>query len=137
MSTEQNKAVVRRFMQEVLVKQNYSILDEVITTDYVNHGMPGMAISGREGLLGMQSMLSKQFPDLKMSFDILDMIAEGDKVVVRALTRVKNAGKEVSGEGLGEYRLVNGKIVEDWPLTGARELMMQVGIRMPESQTGR
>ena len=65
------------------------------------------------------------------------MIAEGDKVVVRALTRVKNAGKEVSGEGLGEYRLVNGKIAEDWPLTGVMELMEQVGVRMPASQTGR
>ncbi len=136
MSIDQNKAVVRRFMQEVLVKQNYSILDEVITPDYVNHGMQGMAISGREGLLGMQSMMSKQFPDLKITIDILDLISEGDKVIVRAITRAKNAGKEVSGEGLGEYRLVNGKIAEDWPLTGAMELMAQVGVRMPMSQTG-
>ena len=136
MSTEQNKAVVRRFMQEVLAKQNYSILDEMITQDYVNHAFAGMAKSGRDGLQAMQSMLSTQAPNLKISFDILDMIAEGDKVVVRAITRAKNAGKEVSGEGLGEYRLVNGKIAEDWPLTGAMELMAQVGVRMPMGQTG-
>ncbi len=136
MSTDQNKAIVRRFIQEVLVKQNYSILDEVITPDYINHAMPGMAKSGREVLLGVQSMLSTQAPGLKFDFEILDMIAEGDKVVIRAITRAKNAGKEVSGEGLGEYRLVNGKIAEDWPLTGAMELMAQLGIRMPMSQTG-
>jgi len=50
---------------------------------------------------------------------------------VRATVRVTNAGKEAAGSGLGEYRLANGKIVEDWPVSGAAELMQQVGIALP------
>jgi predicted SnoaL-like aldol condensation-catalyzing enzyme len=45
MSTEQNKAVVRRFIEEVLNKQNAALVDELFAPDYVNHMMPG----GREG----------------------------------------------------------------------------------------
>jgi hypothetical protein len=44
---------------------------------------------------------------------------------------VTNAGKEATGSGLGEYRLANGKIVEDWPLSGSADLMQQVGVTLP------
>ena len=72
------------------------------------------------------------FPDLKWDFSIEHLIAEGDYVVVRATMHVTNAGKEATGSaGLGEYRLANGKIVEDWPLSDAADLMQQVGVTLP------
>ena len=127
MSTEQNKAVVRRFIEEVLNKQNAALVDELFAPDYVNHMMPG----GREGFKQFFPMLRSAYPDLKMEFNIERMMAEGDYVMLRAAVRVTNAGKEATGSGLGEYRLANGKIVEDWPLSGSADLMPQVGVTLP------
>jgi predicted SnoaL-like aldol condensation-catalyzing enzyme len=127
MSTEQNKAVVRRFIEEVLNKQNAALVDELFAPDYVNHMMPG----GREGFKQFFPMLRSAYPDLKMELNIERMMAEGDYVMLRATVRVTNAGKEATGSGLGEYRLANGKIVEDWPLSGSADLMPQVGVTLP------
>ena len=127
MSTEQNKAVVRRFIEEVLNKQNAALVDELFAPDYVNHMMPG----GREGFKQFFPMLRSAYPDLKMEINIERMMAEGDYVMLRATMRITNAGKEATGSGLGEYRLANGKIVEDWPLSGSADLMPQVGVTLP------
>jgi predicted SnoaL-like aldol condensation-catalyzing enzyme len=127
MSTEQNKAVVRRFIEEVLNKQNAALVDELFAPDYVNHMMPG----GREGFKQFFPMLRSAYPDLKMELNIERLMAEGDYVMLRATVRITNAGKEATGSGLGEYRLANGKIVEDWPLSGSADLMPQVGVTLP------
>ncbi len=41
MSTEQNKAVVRRFIEEILSNQNAALVDELFAPDYTNHLVPG------------------------------------------------------------------------------------------------
>ena len=127
MSTESNKAIVRRFIEEVLNKQNAALVDELFAPDYINHMMPG----GREGFKQFFPMLRSAYPDLKMELNIERLMAEGDYVMLRATVRVTNAGKEATGSGLGEYRLANGKIVEDWPLSGSADLMPQVGVTLP------
>jgi predicted SnoaL-like aldol condensation-catalyzing enzyme len=66
-----------------------------------------------------------------MELNIERLMAEGDYVMLRATIRITNAGKEATGAGLGEYRLANGKIVEDWPLSGSADLMPQVGVTLP------
>jgi predicted SnoaL-like aldol condensation-catalyzing enzyme len=127
MSTEENKAVVRRFIEQLLNKMDDALVDELLAPDYVNHVVPG----GREGFKQFFPMMRSAFPNLKMSYSIERMMAEGDYVMIRATGHVTNAGKEASGSGLGEYRLANGKIVEDWPLSGAFELLQQVGVTLP------
>jgi predicted SnoaL-like aldol condensation-catalyzing enzyme len=127
MSTEQNKAVVRRFFEAAISTMDTALVDELFAPDYVNHMMPG----GREGFKQFLPMLRSAYPDLKMEYNIERLLAEGDYVMVRATMRVTNAGKEATGSGLGEYRLANGKIVEDWPLSGATDLMQQVGVTLP------
>jgi predicted SnoaL-like aldol condensation-catalyzing enzyme len=127
MSTEQNKAVVRRFVEQVLNTGDTTLVDELLAPDYANHIAPG----GREGFKQFIAMMRSAYPDLKWNFDIKRMLAEGDDVMMRATAHYSNAGKEATGEGWGEYRVVNGKIVEDWPLSGAAELMQQVGITLP------
>ena len=127
MSTEQNKAVVRRFMEGTLSTLDIAQVDELIAPDYVNHMMPG----GCEGFKQFRSMLRSALPDLKMDIKVERLMAEGDYVMVRATVHLANAGKEATGSGLGEYRLANGKIVEDWPLSGAAELLQQVGVALP------
>ena len=127
MSTEQNKAVVRRFIEEVLNKQNAALVDELFAPDYVNHMMPG----GREGFKQFFPMLRSAYPDLKMEFNIERLMAEGDYVMGRATMHVTNAGKEATGSGLAEFRLANGKIVEDWPIANVPEVLQQVGVALP------
>jgi predicted SnoaL-like aldol condensation-catalyzing enzyme len=106
---------------------NTALVDELFAPDYVNHMMPG----GREGFKQFFTMMRSAYPDLKMEFNIEHLMAEGDYVMLRATMRVTNAGKEATGSGLGEYRLANGKIVEDWPLSGSADLMQQVGVTLP------
>ncbi len=127
MSTEQNKAVVRRFIEEVLNNHDLALVDELLSPDYVNHLAPG----GLEGLKQFNTMLHSAFPDLKAHSSIEHLIAEGDYVVARITSHITNAGKEATGSDLSEYRLANGKIVEDWPPSGSANLLQQVGVTLP------
>jgi predicted SnoaL-like aldol condensation-catalyzing enzyme len=127
MSTEQNKAVVRRFIEEVLNNPNAALVDELLAPDYVNHLAPG----GREGFKQFNTMLRSALPDLKIHSSIEHLIAEGDYVVARITYHVTNVGKEATVSDLSEYRLANGKIVEDWPPSGVAALMQQVGVTLP------
>ena len=127
MSTEQNKAVVRRFIESTLNDLDAALVDELFAPDYVNHLVPG----GREGFKQFFPVLSSAFPDLKLHYSVDHLIAEGDYVVVRLTYHVTNAGKEATGSDLSEYRVVNGKIVEDWPPSGTLALLQQVGVTLP------
>ena len=127
MSTEQNKTIVRRFIEEALNAMDSSLVDELFAPDYTNHMVPG----GREGFKQFFSMVGSAYPDLKMKYSIERLVAEGDYVMMRASMHISNNGKEATGSGLGEYRFANGKIVEDWPLSGAAELLQQVGVALP------
>ena len=127
MSTEQNKAVVRRFVEASLNAMDSGFVDELFAPDYVNHLVPG----GREGFKQFFAMIRSAYPGLKVEYKIERLMAEGDYVMMRASSRISYNGKEATGSGLGEYRLANGKIVEDWPLSGAAELLQQVGVALP------
>jgi predicted SnoaL-like aldol condensation-catalyzing enzyme len=126
-STEQNKAVVRRFIEAGLSNMNAAIADELFAPDYVNHLVPG----GIEAFKHFFPMVRSAFPDFKWRFDIQHMVAEGDYVVVRFIYTVTNAGKEASGPVVSEYRLVNGKIVEDWPPSDMMAYLQRVGVSLP------
>jgi predicted SnoaL-like aldol condensation-catalyzing enzyme len=127
MSTEQNKAVVRRFVEGTLNNMDIASVDELFAPDYTNHMVPG----GREAFKQFVAMMRSAYPGLKLEYKIERLMAEGDYVMMRASSHLSYNGKEATGSGLGEYRLVNGKIVEDWPLSGAAELLQQVGIALP------
>jgi predicted SnoaL-like aldol condensation-catalyzing enzyme len=127
MSTEQNKAVVRRFIEETLNAMDSSLVDELFAPDYTNHMVPG----GRDGFKQFFSIVGSAYPDLKMRYSIERLMAEGDYVMMRASMHISNNGKEATGSGMGEYRFANGKIVEDWPLSGVAELLQQVGVALP------
>jgi predicted SnoaL-like aldol condensation-catalyzing enzyme len=129
MSTEENKAVVRRFIEQVLNARDTELVDELFAPDYVNHLVPG----GREGFRQFFGMMRSAYPDFEWDFTVERLIAEGDYVVVRATMRVMNAGKEATGSGLAEFRVADGKIVEDWPISNVAPLMEQVGMVLPSA----
>lgn len=127
MSTEQNKAVVRRFIEVDLDNLDVALADELLAPDYVNHLVRG----GIAGFKQFLTIMHTAMPDLKISQSVDHLIAEGDYVVARSNYRFSNAGKEATGSYLSEYRLANGKIIEDWPPTGSAELLQQIGITLP------
>ena len=127
MSTEQNKAVVRRFIEGALTTGNVELVDELLAPNYVNHMVPG----GREALKQFVPMLMSAYPDFKIAYSVDQLIAEGDYVVARQTYHMSNGDKEASGSQLSEYRVVNGKIVEDWPPDGSAALLAQLGVTLP------
>ncbi len=133
MSTEQNKEVVRRFMTEVLTGRNLGLTDEVLAPDYVNY-MTGADLAAFKGMLaGMSAALTN------VRFEIDDLVAEGDSVVARwrmeathsgSLMGESPTGKTISSRGLTYYRLVNGQIVEDDPVS-TPDMLQLLGIQIP------
>jgi predicted SnoaL-like aldol condensation-catalyzing enzyme len=112
MSTEQNKAVVRRFITEVLVAGHVDLVDDLLAANYVNRGMGGMDRTGFKAWLNANSA----GPGGRM--EIVDLVAEGDAVVARfnyAITLPN--GEPITARGLTFYRLADGRIVEDDPIT--------------------
>jgi ketosteroid isomerase-like protein len=111
MSTEQNKAVVRRFMTEVLAGGNLALVDELLAPNYVNRSTG----TDREATKGVFAALRGAISGLH--FHIENMVAEGDEVVARFTMDGTMAGQPASARGLTYYRLAGGRIVEDDPIT--------------------
>jgi predicted ester cyclase len=112
MSTDRNKDVVRRFITEVLSGGRFELIDELVGPSYVNRSF-GADLATFKGML---PGLAAALPDRR--FDIEELIAEGDAVVARFTSDMRDAdGKTISVRGLTYYRLADGRIVEDDPLT--------------------
>jgi predicted ester cyclase len=111
MSTEQNKAVVRRFMLESLADGKLAAIDEVLGSSYVNRTLGADLEAFKRFLPEISSLPVRRF-------NIEALVAEGDAVVARFTMEMGNAaGETVSARGLTYYRLAGGKIVEDEPIT--------------------
>jgi predicted ester cyclase len=121
METDHNKDVVRRFMTEVLVGGQIDRMDELVAPSYVNRAF-GVDLAGfKEMLAGLAAAL----PDRR--FDIEDLVAEGDAVVARFTGEMRDVnGNTTSFRGLTYYRLADGRIVEDDPMT-TPDLVQQLG----------
>ena len=122
MSTDQNKAVVRRFITEVLAGGKVEVIDELVGPSYVNKGMGGI---DRAAFKAMMPAMAAAIPG--RTFEIVDLVAEGDAVVARFNSRMNLAsGETVSARGLTYYRVADGKVVEDDPIT-TPDLMTVLG----------
>jgi len=141
MSTEKNKAIVRRIAEEIWHKGNLAAVDEIFATNFVGH-IPGMPdISGSEGVKQFVTGYRNAFPDIHWA--IADEIAEGDKVVTRYTVSgthqgdfmgISPTGKKVIYTALSINRFASGKIVEFWGIADALGLMQQLGVIPPPGQ---
>ena len=121
MSTEENKAIVRRWSEELFNQGKLEVVDEIVASTYRRHD-PGdpFAVEGPEDLKRLVSMLRAQVPDLHVSVE--DVIAEGDKVVTRyTLAQGKASAIQI-------FYLVDGKIVESWANRDDLGLLRQRGV---------
>lgn len=136
MSTEQNKALIRRLVEEIFNQGNANVADELIAPDFIEHEeLPPEIASGPEGIKQMTAMLHSAFPDFKATIN--DIIAEGDKVVVRMTWSgtqqgewmgIPPTGKSVSFAVIDIIRCAGGKLVEHWGLTDSMAMLMQLGV---------
>ena len=134
MSTEQNKAIVRRVFDEIVNKGNLAVADELLAADYVNHEFPAPA-PGAEGFKLVTTMFRSAFPDIVVTLE--DEFAEGDRVVTRGVfvgthtgdfMGIPATGRKVSIKYLDIWRLENGKAKENWVQMDLLGLMQQLGV---------
>jgi steroid delta-isomerase-like uncharacterized protein len=137
MSTESNKAVARRFLEEVFGQGKLAVVDEILALDHVNRGpnaLPGIP-PGPEGTKMFVMVYRNAIPDIHFTID--EQIAEGDKVVTRwtghgthkgELAGIPATGKSATVTGIGVDRIVNGKIVESWGIFDQFGMLQQLGV---------
>ncbi len=131
MSIEANKAVMRRYFEEIWNGRELALLDELVAPDYVNHTAPDPSLpTGPAGLKPVFAAVLASFPDIQFSVD--DVVAEGDLVVSRWTMRATPsggaaAGRAVESSGISIDRVVDGKIVEHWRVSDDLGLERQLG----------
>src|SRR5437868_6186043 len=116
MSTEDNKALVQRFFEEVINQKNLAALDQFVSPTAVNHTVPSGLPQKPSQLL---SLHLNAFPDLKATVE--DLLADGDKVIAMvsyrgthqgAFRSISPTGKPITVVGINIFRIVNGKMEE-------------------------
>ena len=140
MSAEENKALVHRYIEEVVNGRNLDLLDEIFAPDFVQYGADPNQVSGVEDLKQFFAMLRSGFPDFQGTKE--DLFAEGDKVVLRftfcgthqgEFMGIAPTGKQVTMPGIDIFRIANGKIVELWGQEDMLGMMQQLGA-IPEPE---
>ncbi len=110
MSAEENKALIRRLVEEVWNGKNVDAYDEFYAAEYQKNGEARTTEKDKEHM-------RTSFADVAyLRHTIEDMIAEGDKVTYRWIIRhtSQSTGKQFITRGITFYRIANGKIVDDW-----------------------
>ena len=143
MSSETNKALVRRFYEEI-DKGNLAVLDELVAADYLDHNpppFPGLP-PGREGL----KQAFKIFWDATPGYHrIEDQIAEGDQVVTRLTSFGKHegdlpgapkTGNDLKMTSITIHRIAGGQLVEKWAEKDVLGFLQQIGVLSPPGHPG-
>ena len=134
-SAEDNKALVRRFVDEVQSGGNIDLIDESCSPGFVNHSAPPGIPADREGIKLLTAMFRGAFPD--SHFTIEDMVAEGDKVATRKTFRgthggdfmgMPPTGRVVSMGLIDIVRVSDGRVVEHWAMGDSLGMMQQLGV---------
>ena len=138
-----NKALVRRYVEEVLNKKNLALIDELVAPTFIDHDSSMPDAKGAEGVKRLAAMVHASFPDLH--FTVEDMVAEGDKVVYRYTVRgthqgdfmgIAPTGKQFAVTGIHIYRVGDRKFQEEWENWDMLGLMRQLGV-LPQPGQGK
>jgi steroid delta-isomerase-like uncharacterized protein len=136
-STEENKALVRRFYEEI-DKGNLEAMDELVAEKYVDHDPPPFPVTpGREGLKEAFKMFWEATPGYH---EIEDQVAEGDRVVTRLtaygkhegdLPGLPRTGNALKMTAVAIHRIEDGKLAEKWSDKDVLGFLQQVGALPP------
>lgn len=133
--SEENKALYKKFIDEVINKKNLDVVNDLIGPGFVDHNpMPGTP-PGSEGMKQAMEMFISAFPD--MTSDLTFLVAEGDLVVGHQTTKgthkgdlmgIPATGKKVEFAEIHIVRIKDGKAVEHWGLADGEAMMQQLGV---------
>ena len=133
MSNDENKRLVKRFVDEVFGQGRLDSIDELVAPDFVSHTF-GFTDDGRAKLRAAGELIHASLTDV--DFGIEDLVAEDDRVAVRLTSSatvidefmgVSAAGKQYSIGEIHIFRVTDGRIVEHWHQHDALGLMKQLG----------
>ena len=137
--SENNKAIVRRLLEEFWNKGNLSLADELFAPNYEHHDASTPDFGrGPESEKKRATLYRTAFPDVQLTIE--DIIAEGETVMTRWSCRgthkgdlrgIAPTGKQINISGVTIARLANGKFAEGWVNWDALGLMQQLGV-VPE-----
>jgi predicted ester cyclase len=133
--SEENKAISRRWLEDLFNAGNLNVADEIVAPEHTNHDptVPDFP-SGPEGLKRVAGLYRDAFPDAL--FTVEDQIDDGDKVVTRWSVRGTHrggflgfypTGSRVKMTGITIDRISGGKLVESWSNYDALGIMQQIG----------
>jgi predicted ester cyclase len=137
MSEEDNKALVRRYFEAIDATSDENMLDEFLSPDFVDHNPSPGCTPDVEGMKAAYRMFMHGSPG---THTIEDMVAEGDKVVVRVTGRgthsgelfgIPASGRDFTATGIAILRIENGSIVEHWSEVDMMGAMIQIGAIEP------
>jgi len=141
MSAEENKANVRRLIEEFINKGDLAVADEIFATNFVNHSPAAGTTPDRQGIKQYITMLHTAFSDFHCAIE--DLIAEGDRVVVRLMCRgthrgefmgISPTGRQGNVTAISILRFAGGRVMERWNNTDNLGLMQQLGVVQPPGQ---
>jgi steroid delta-isomerase-like uncharacterized protein len=135
-STEKNKEVIRRFVEEVWNRRNVVIAEEIETRDCILHDTLWGDIVGLPALLQWwETVVFPAFSNFTMTVD--DLFAEGDRVAhfwtcnadhTGPMMGMPPTGKHVTWSGMTIYRMSDGKIAELWMRQDHLGVVQQLGL---------
>ncbi len=127
-----NKTITRSFYAAV-TEGTFSVIDELVSETFIEHEETPTDADGRDGLHELFQAMHAAFTDFAMNIE--DMVAEGDKVFVRATMQgiqraeflgIPSKGKPMLVPVADVLRFENGRIVEHWGLMDTGQLMQQL-----------
>jgi steroid delta-isomerase-like uncharacterized protein len=131
--SEQNKMLARRWFEDLFSRGDLDAANEIISADFVDH-LTHEDERGLEELKHYVTIYRAAFPDIQDTVE--DVVAEGDKVVVRWMSRgthegefmgVAPTGRHVTFTGMRLFRIAENKIAESWVNIDERGLQEQLG----------
>ena len=135
MSTAENKTIVRRLLEDGFNAGNLAVFDELLAPDFVNHDPANPTVRDRDGFKQYWAALCAGFPGQHTVAE--DLLADGDKVVKRAIFRGTHAGtfnglpptgKPVTIASISIYRIVDGRITAIWWGYDNLGVLQQLGV---------
>jgi len=135
--SEQNKALMRRWFEEVWNRGQADAIEEMFASDGVAYGLTDERQNFMRGPADYKifyHQYREAFPDIHITIE--DMIAEGDKVATRCLVKGRPTGNSlgvtatnapISFEGVAITRIKDGKIVEAWNYFDLATMHRQLG----------
>lgn len=139
MSTVDNQTLVEQFFDQVINQRNLAVLSRFVSPNAINHSVPAGLPQEPNQFLGLHL---GAFPDVRATVE--DLLADGDKVIVRVSYRgthqgafmgMAPTGKQITVMGIHIFRVANGKLVEHWGLTDRIAALRQLGVVPPPGQT--